>query len=417
MPEPSSVPLAGSHPGSLAVHDDSGSALEQLRSELPALQAVSYLNTGTCGPMPLEEAEAMEAAAKSEIYEGRIVPSAFEELFSNLDELRGVAAHLLGASEEEIAITRSTTEGMNMVLWGLPWEEGDLVATTSLEHSGAFVPLYQIARRLGLELRTLGVGNGESERVLEAVSDLLGSGARLPKLLVISHVAWSTGAVLPVAEVARMCHEAGVEVLVDGAQSVGFLPVDVKALGADYYSVPGQKWLCGPEGTGFLYVSGERVGDVEPTFVGYESILEEAYEPGDPSSLVFKPGAARYESTLVYRPGIVGLSRAIAWHRRWALGRGGFERARRLAGYCRDAARQLQGVEVLTPSEHGGLVAMCLPGGSSKECVSELMGNGILVRHVPDKDALRVSCGFYNTYEEVDAALEAVAGFLAKHKS
>lgn len=401
----------------LAFEDDSGMALSQLRGELPALSSCSYLNTGTCGPMPLREAEAMEAAAKAEIYEGRIGPEVFEELSANLGRLRGQVAEALGAHEEEIAITHSTTEGMNMVLWGLAWQPGDLVATTSLEHSGAFVPLYQLARRLGLELKTLPVGNGEPERVLEAVSSLLGSGGQLPRLLVVSHVAWTSGATLPIAEVAKMCHEVGVEVLVDGAQSVGFLEVDVKALGADYYSVPGQKWLCGPEGTGFLYVSAERIGDMEPTFVGYESIEMESYHPGDPSSLVFRQGAGRYESTLVYRPGIVGLSEAMAWHRGWAVERGGFERARQLAGHCREKALELKGVDVLTPSEQGGLIGLRLPGGSSKDCVAELVGRGILVRHVPDSDALRISCGFYNTYEEVDAALEAVARFLAEHKS
>jgi L-cysteine/cystine lyase len=402
---------------SLAPEDDSGTALSQLRGELPALGSCSYLNTGTCGPMPLVEATAMQGAARTEVYEGRIGPTGFAELFSNVEQLRALGAQVLGAHSEEIAITHSTTEGMNMVLWGLAWQPGDLVATTSLEHSGAFVPLYQIARRLGLELRTLAVGNGEPERVLEAVSGLLESRTRLPRLLVISHVAWTSGAALPIAEVAKMCHEAGVEVLVDGAQSVGFLPVDVKALGADYYSVPGQKWLCGPEGTGFLYVSGERVGDVEPTFVGYESIEMEGYRPGDPSSLVFRQGAGRYESTLVYRPGIVGLREAIAWHRRWAVDAKGFERARKLAGHCRERALELQDVEVLTPPEQGGLIALRLPGGRSNDCVAELVSRGILVRHIPDSDALRVSCGFYNTYEEVDAALEAVARFLAGYKS
>ena len=164
-----------------------------------------------------------------------------------------------------MGLTHNTTEGMNIGLSGLDWGAGDEVVTTTLEHGGALLPLYQLHRRHGVRITFADVGNGERDAALTAIERAIHPGVRM---VVLSHVTWGTGAVLPIGEIAQLAHEAGAQVLVDGAQSVGALPVDVHALDVDVYAFPGQKWLCGPEGTGGLYVKRAQLDAVQPTQIG-----------------------------------------------------------------------------------------------------------------------------------------------------
>jgi L-cysteine/cystine lyase len=385
---------------------------DAVRRSLPVTERLTYLNTGTAGPLPTATVEAMAQAAKVEAEEGRISPEGFQALFERLTELRASLAAFVGADPLEIALSHNSTDGMNIGVWGLPWQPGDRVVTTTLEHPGALLPLYLLRRRFGVDVEFAEIGRGGRAETLEAMAKAIRPGT---KLVVLSHIAWATGAILPLREIAGMAHEAGALVLVDGAQSVGSIPVDMHADAADFYAFSGQKWLCGPEGTGGIFVRADRMDRFTPTFVGGFGVKhDETYRPNDTEAFEFTPGAQRFEVGSIYRPGVSGLLASVEWRR--ALGAASFTAIAELAGYCLERVGELPGVEVLTPTQEplSGLVAFRFSGVDVANAVEGLAAAGIAIRFIPDSQALRISCGFFNTREEVDRSLGLLAGIIRR---
>src|SRR5258706_6426513 len=199
----------------------------RLRAEFPVLARCVYLNSGTAGPTPCASDAALRAEADLELAEGRGNFLTFGRYLARSARVRAQLARLLGCDSAEIALAHHTSDGCNIVFWGKDWRRGDVIVTTTLEHDAVTVPLGLLRERAGVELRFVDVGMG-GENELGPLYDAM-RGARL---VVLSHVVYSTGALLPIRELAAAAHGAGAEVLVDGAQSVGALPVDVRALGA-----------------------------------------------------------------------------------------------------------------------------------------------------------------------------------------
>jgi L-cysteine/cystine lyase len=377
-----------------------------LRAQLPATHHMAYLNTGTTGPLPIATHEVMAEAAANELAYGRVGMDGYLQFREYAARLRGELAAALGAGPHEIALTRSTTEGMNISIWGIDWKPGDTVVTTNVEHGGALLPLYQLHRRYGVDIEFVDVASGEVEQVMAAMAAAIRPGV---KMVVLSHVAYGTAAVLPVQAITELAHTAGALVLVDGAQSVGAMPVDFHALGIDFYAFSGQKWLCGPEGTGGLFVSEASFDRLEPTRVTYGSVDITRYTPDDPDSFELTPSAARYEAGSFYRPAIRGLAASLAWISEQAGLDAAYDRIGGLREYCVGRISQLRDVELMAPPEAlAGLVAFRYPGLDPVKAVEHLGEHGVSIRSIPDNGALRLSCGFYNTEDEVDRAIDLV---------
>src|SRR5712692_974634 len=164
---------------------------------------------------------------------------------------------------------------------------------------------FRFVNRYGVVVRTADLGPVAAEPTLTAIAGLVTPRTRL---IVLSHVTWTTGAVLDIAEVARMGRERGIPVLIDGAQSAGAIPVDVKALGVDFYAIPGQKWLCGPDGTGALYVRRKAQGSMVPTYV---SLFSVKHEEGVEWEL--HENAQRFEMGGYHPAAIAGQAAALQW--------------------------------------------------------------------------------------------------------
>lgn len=228
--------------------------LQHILQEMPATTAHIYLNTGTFGPLPTCVERAMQERLQEEWREGRLGLEAYEKVKAIYSRTKSNVAQVLNADESEIALTNNTGEGMNIVSHGIKWQEGDEVITTNHEHMNALAPLNLLHDTKGVIIRTADLGPAADRPLLEAVSELVTSRTRL---IDVSHVTWTTGAVLDVRSVGKLGREYGIPVLVDGAQSAGAIPVDVKELSVDFYAIPMQKWLCGPDGTGALYIRKE----------------------------------------------------------------------------------------------------------------------------------------------------------------
>ncbi len=258
--------------------------LHMVREQLPAVQRQVYLNAGTNGPLPRIVTETLQQVAQEQLERGRIGPGLYEGLHEHWTSLRCLIAGIFGASPDEIALTRSTTEGLNIALMGMDWHRGDEIITTNLEHGGLFAPLGLVAHRYGVRVRMVDIGHGEGD-VTGTIAAALSPRTRA---IAISHLQWSSGAVMPLREIAALARQHGALTIVDGAQSAGHIPVDLHDLGVDAYALSGQKWLCGPNGTGALFLRRDRFADIKPAYLRWGVF--------DPAGFVVPPaGAARYE--------------------------------------------------------------------------------------------------------------------------
>ncbi|MEA2520056.1 MAG: L-cysteine/cystine lyase, partial [Chloroflexota bacterium] len=241
--------------------------LAAVRAALPALGAGIYLNTGTAGPIPSESAAAMAEITDYELRIGRAHADYFDGFLERLGEARGAVAAIVGADIDEIAITHSTSVAVNAAIGSVGLRAGDRIVSTRSEHAAGLGPVVAAAARTNAEAVFVDVdGAITDETILERFDAALTSATRL---VVFSHVLWTTGRVLPVEAIARLAHERGATVVVDGAQAAGALPVAVHELGADFYAIAGQKWLLGPEATAALWVAPSIVAGSRPSIVGW----------------------------------------------------------------------------------------------------------------------------------------------------
>jgi L-cysteine/cystine lyase len=384
--------------------------MEAIRRLLPATGAGIFLNAGTCGPLPAETLRAMDEQAQNELVVGRARIDQFVAFLDRMAEARASIAAALVADPDDIALTHSTTDGINLVLSSLPWERGDRVVTTNHEHPAVLGPLQALRDRLGVAVDTVDVGDGgDPELVLAGIRRALDRPARA---VVLSHVLWTTGAILPVGRIGTLAREAGAVSIIDGAQSAGAIPVILDEMDVDAYAVPGQKWLLGPEGMGALWVRRAFADATVPAMAGYL-----AYESFDTMrGGVLRKGARRFEATGFHRPSVIGLARSVGWLTMYVGLPWAMDRAARLAAAAFASLAVIPGVEMVTPRGHGGtLVTFRIGGWTAAQAAAELGPRVFaIIRDLPTLDALRISVGFWNTEDELERFAACVA-LLAAH--
>jgi L-cysteine/cystine lyase len=348
---------------------------EEGRRLFPMLERVAYLNTGSAGPFATPVLEAMRREDERAVREGRGAQSTFKHTMGLRELARARVAELVGVEPACVALTGSTTDGCNIVLAGLGLGPGDEVVTTDAEHFGLIGPLHTSGARVV-------VCPPEPEALLAAV------GPRT-RLLAVSHVIWTTGVVLPVVELRE---RAGVPVLVDGAQSIGAIPATAR--GVDFYTVSGQKWLCGPDGTGALVVAApERLRVARPSY------LSQASHSPD-GAFVPKDGAARFDPCWLSASLLAGLQAAVDLRPEW-----GYERAAELAARCREL---LDGVVDVLPGD-ATLVAFRPPADEAPAAVVErLAAEGVIIRELPGQDLLRASIGWWTSESDLERLTAAL---------
>jgi len=319
--------------------------------------------------------------------------------------LRAAVGRLVGDDGERIALTANTTEGLNVVAWGLDWRPGDEIVMPALEYPGTAVLLATVARRRGATLRLIDPDGLEVD-LEAAVAEASGPRTRL---VVLSHVSWATGAVLDVAGAARAARRVGAAVAVDGAQSVGAVPVDVAGLGVDAYAFPAHKWLLGPEGLGALWVAPDAAGTIDLTRSGFESGRDHTPEGG----LTLHAGARRYEAATLPAALLPAWRAAISWLE--SLGWGWVhQRVAEAQAAARAALAAIPGVTLLTPpGAQAGLVTFTIDGGQPEAVARRLEEQGVIVRWLRRPAALRASLGFFTDAADVARLAAACAAVAA----
>jgi selenocysteine lyase/cysteine desulfurase len=358
--------------------------LDALRAEFPVLERVAYLNAGTNGPVPRGSIAAAHMELRLQEERGRGDIAFFRDRALPLaEELRSRVAALMGCDADELALTGSTTDGVNTVVSALELGPGDEVLTSDEEHPGVLAPLAAGRARRGFEVRTV-----PFERLPAEV------GPRT-RLVACSHVSWMTGRVVD----ARLLAESAAPVLLDGAQGLGAVPVEVRALGCDFYAASGQKWLCGPNGVGYLYVRSDLVQRLLPPWPSFGSLRE----PHRPLDFELRDSARRFDGG--FPP---------PHHCAWALaalgtlGEAGMdavlERAADFAGRLAEALKG-QGVEV-APRGRSPLVSFAAP--EPQGTVERLAAERVVVRSVPEASWVRVSVGGWTSEQELERLVELI---------
>lgn len=371
--------------------------LTAIRAELPAVERIAYLNTGSVGPLPRCAHAKILAEAEYQLLEGRINFQRFADYYQPLlAEVRGQLARLIGADADEMALTHHTTDGMNIALWGVNWRPGDELLIANSEHEGGYLPAYTVARRFGLTLRVADLGDPHDllEKVIAEISPRT-------RVVALSHVAFRTGALLPIKEITEAAHRVGALVVIDGAQAVGALPVNVHELGVDAYAFPGQKWLCGPEGTGGLYVRRDRLSDFSPAFVGYFSLAP--YPATDwAGHFLPAPGARRYEVGSVYWAAWAGLSESLRWLEHEVGYEFVFGQSFAMAKTARQILADVPGIHFITPANAARLLTFTVEGVDPHLAATQLTAKGVYIRSVHQPEAMRLAAGFYNTEDDLE---------------
>lgn len=362
--------------------------IDAIRAELPVLERCAFLNAGTFGPLPRASVAAQVAQIERELADGRIGAGYWARMQELRSSARSGIANLIGAAPEEVALTRSTGEGCAIVVNGLSLGPGDEVVTTDVEHYGLLGPLAASGAKLSLaRIRDIPAADA-----FDAISALVTPRTRL---IALSHVAWSTGHVLPLAELIA----TGVPVLIDGAQSAGAVPVDVAALGCDFYTVSGQKWLLGPDATGGLFVHPRKRDELALSMPSYFGRTDHD-ELGTP---VHAAGATKFDPGSMPLPSLAALTESLKFHER--AGEARFARAQELSNRCHEllAAR----VDVVTEADNATLVSF-QPAEAGAAVVERLAAAGVHVREIPELGWVRASVGFWTSDGELDQLVAAL---------
>jgi L-cysteine/cystine lyase len=349
----------------------------RFREQFPVLQRSAYLNAGTEGPVPEATVEAVRARVERDATEGRAGRPYFDTVMGLASRSRAAYAEVLGARPEEVALTGSTTDGVNTVLNGLPLSADEEILTSDEEHPGLLAPLRLARIRHGVQIRVV------------PFSELAGEVGPRTRLIACSHVSWVNGGVADVPALVS----TGVPVLLDAAQALGAIPVDVHELGCDYYAASGQKWLCGPEGSGCLYVRPDRLEELEPPWPGYSTLADH----DDILNSTLAEHAARLDHGF---PSAVRSTWALAslevlktagWE--WVHGR-----AAELAAQLADLLSQ-RGHRV-APRGRSTLVSWST--ADPEQEVKRLADEGFFVRSVPIGGLMRASVGAWSSEEELE---------------
>lgn len=352
----------------------------ELRRHFPVLERVAYLNAGTDGPMPRAGAEAAKAALEEELSAGRW-RAHFEARRELGSHLREAYARVLGVTPADVALTTSTSEGLGMVLAGMDLGPGDEIVTSDSEHPGLLGPL-KAARDRGATVRAV---------PLRDVADAVG-----PKTTVVacSHVSWVDGQVAPEA-----LAEVGVPVVLDGAQGAGAIPIDIAGLNCAAYAGPGQKWLCGADGTGMLYLSPGFRDTIRVSAPSYMSFADHGHDLDAP----LHADARRFDTASLARE-TLALSLAAVEVLEEAGLPAVYERAAALAATF--AERLQESGRKVAPRGRTTLVSWEEPEPEAAR--ARLLEAGVVLRDLPGTPYLRASVGAWNDEDDLERLLGAL---------
>lgn len=377
------------------------------RGKFPALANKIYFNYGGQGPMPQG---AMDTITQTQAYIQEIGPfggDAYRWISSQMQPVREAIAFSLNAPANTISFTGNVTVGCNIGMWGIDWQAGDHLLLSDCEHPGVIATAQEISRRFAVEVSTCPLM--ETLNVGDPVSVIDQNLRPNTRLVVLSHVLWNTGQVLPMSKIAQICRNNNSLLLVDAAQSVGVLPLNLPELGVDFYAFTGHKWLCGPAGVGGLYVRPEAREKLKPTFIGLDGVITNSQ--GQPTN--WQPDGRRYEVSTLATPLYLALKEAIAIHEQWGTAEARYQQICHNSGYLWQKLTELPHVKCLKNSPpQSGLVSFQLTNNQPhSQLVKFLEAHKILTRTIANPNCIRVSVHYLTLQSEIEQLIAAIEEF------
>ena len=360
----------------------------ELRADVPAFEDATYLNFGAHGPSPRYVVEAAASFLADHEYDAGTADP-YTTAFDAYDRARERIADLIGADPDAVALTESTTDGINRIASAIDWQPGDVVVRTDLEHPAGVLPWERLERE-GVEVRVVETeaGRVDPEAFAAAVADA--------RLVCFSAVTWTHGTRLPVAELVEIAAEAGAFTLVDAVQVPGQMALDVQEWGADAVAAAGHKWLLGPWGAGFLYVDDAAAERLAPRAVGYRSV-----ETPTAEEFSYKSGARRFEVGSASPAPHVGLAEAIDAIQEVGVG----TIASRIESLTDRLKDGIDDDHLLSPRDYeSGLVTIAVDDPAST--VERFADENVVIRSLPHPEAVRVSVHAVSTEAEIDSVIE-----------
>lgn len=378
--------------------------LTQLRADLPITRTFAYLQSGSYAPVPLSTQQFMAdmLRAENDLFIGLGGKGASSTFYQQAEGARQIVANLLGVSTNEVAWSYNTTTATRLGVRSFDWRAGDKLAVTDVEHASTFVMTRGMQEQFGVTTTIISTGDGATftpELFLEQLDRHLTPDHRL---LILCHVANTDGRRLPVAEAVQIAHARGVKTLVDGAQAVGVLPVDVGRIGADFYSGSGHKWLMGPAGAGFLVVSQTQLPHYNPNMMPLpapgEALTASSRSELGTANHLLRMGTA-YSIASLQQIGLDKIERQV----------------RMLTQQLREGVRAIPGVRNAGPDEweiSSGITTLQF-GESSPARVQKVVEQlreqyHIVTKFRPEVCGVRVSVAAFNTEEEIEQLLKAL---------
>ena len=381
----------------------------KIRSQIPVCRNITYLNTGWSGPSPQSVIDAIQARVEYEATEGPTSKPVREFVQVIEDDTRQAVADLLNVAPDELCLTQNTTEGLNIVMAGFPWQEGDEIITFDIEHLSVMIPCLYAERQHGVKVRVVELGtNDDWDTILNKIESQLTARTRM---IAFSHIQFSCGLRMPLEGIRSLTKDRGIYMLVDGAQTPGHIALDLAGYDVDFYATPGHKWMLGPEGTGALFIKREHIEMIDPSYVGHSAVDPEKKPLEFDLSGMSKFNVSTTSTALIagYRAAVGFISDA---------GPADIEaRTVTLSSYLKSKLLARNGFEVLSPLEGPGvcgLTSFRAAGANYQEIVDRLWGDHrIVARPVGGVECVRVASDFFNTEEELDRLLDALEGIVS----
>lgn len=379
-----------------------------VREDFPVLKEVVYLDSTATTQTPIPAVEAMvEYFYRYAGNHGRGAHRLARESTTRYEDARETVARFLNADPSKTVFTKNATEGINLVATSYPWEAGDHIVTTMLEHHSNLLPWLRLQKK-GVTVTVVSPdhkGIIDPQMIENALTDRT-------KLIAVTQISNVFGSVQDVSRITKIAHKNGVKTLIDGAQAAGHMPVDLKELECDFFATAGHKGLLGPQGTGVLYIREPEV--LESASVGGGTV-------SDVSGLTYtlEPSPACFEAGTPNIPGVIGLGRAVKYVEK--IGVSEIEKYEaKLSGEAAKRLSELEHVEVYGPENREGIVPFNVKGlhahdvalildQTRKICVRSGHHCAIPITRFLEVDStVRASFALYNTEEEVDILVNAV---------
>jgi len=383
--------------------------IEKLRADTPGTQAVIHFNNAGCS-LPVKESidiitEYLQLEATLGGYE---VKNKYEHV---INEFYSEAAQLINASADEIAIVGNASDGINKMLFSIPWEAGDVILTTEVEYGNCYLNYLKLKEVKGIEIKIV-PSDDDGNILLEKMEEMISTKV---KLIAVTHIPTNSGLIMPAEEIGKIAKKHNILYLLDACQSVGHIPVDVKKIQCDFLSTTSRKYLRGPRGLGFIYVRKEVLKKLTPATLDMETAQWK-----DADNYELESNIKIFEQWEKSYALVLGFSKALSYLNELGV-ENTWKRIQQLSSYLRSELEKKFGIEVTDIGKNKcGIVTFSVAGVDPEILTNALLQQGVNISSslrfssIIDMDkrgltgVCRASVHYYNTEDEIDILVDKV---------